>query len=86
MIVAHRCTTTNLLPKDFQDADIGSDRSYRTHANITVDVDGMAYFREGLELCGLDPSNITRKMMDDLNPISNVAAASIRIWSSLSKP
>lgn len=73
-IVAHKCTRSNYFPKDFQDADILANslmsyKAYRTHANITVNVDGMAYIKEALRLCGLDPSNTTRKMMDDLNPI-----------------
>ncbi|KJA21129.1 hypothetical protein HYPSUDRAFT_42500 [Hypholoma sublateritium FD-334 SS-4] len=74
LAVAHECTRKNSLPKDLPDVDIisrslGAIGSYRTHAKIIVDVDGMAYIREALKLCGLDPSNTTKKMMDDLNPI-----------------
>ncbi len=74
MIVAHRCTRTNSFPADFQDADIISrclkaPRLYRTHANVKVDVSGLTYSRQALKLCGLDPSNTTRKMMDDLDPL-----------------
>ena len=73
VIVAHKCTRTNAFPKNLPDADIiaeclGSD-IYRSHRNITVEVDGIAIAKYIIKLCGLDPLTTTRSTMDGINPI-----------------
>ena len=72
-IVAHKCTRTNAFPKDLPDADIiadclGSDK-YRSHENISVEVNGIAIGKYLIKLCGLDPSTTSRSTLDEINPI-----------------
>ncbi|KJA27584.1 hypothetical protein HYPSUDRAFT_62657 [Hypholoma sublateritium FD-334 SS-4] len=72
-IVAHKCTRSNAFPKSLKDADIIADclgpDKHRSHENITVDVDGIVIARHLIRLCGLDPLDMTRTTMDNINPI-----------------